>query len=287
MKLLIRFLLAALVLAVFPTTDVLAQANRITGPQGSTSTPPKKKPPKKKPTQTTTPSKPTQPTRSRDQIIAEQIDNMVYVEGGTFQMGSNDSYADIDEKPVHQVTLSSYSISRYEVTQELWQAVMGNNPSDIKGPKRPVEQVSWNDCQDFIQRLNSLTGRNFRLPTEAEWEYAARGGQNSQRYKYSGSNSLGDVAWCGDNSGYHTHDVGIKRANELGLYDMTGNVEEWCQDWIGNYNSSAQTNPQGPSSGSLRVHRGGGWRSLACRVSLRSYDDPSFWCCDLGLRLAE
>ena len=212
---------------------------------------------------------------------------MVFVEGGTFRMGSDDSEAYGDEKPVHNVTLSSYCIGKYEVTQELWEAVMGSNPSSFKGSRRPVEKVSWEDCQEFIRKLNNLTGKNFKLPTEAQWEFAARGGKKSRGYKYSGSNTIGDVAWYTDNSGSKTHDVGTKAPNELGLYDMTGNVYEWCSDWYGSYGSSSQTNPTGPSSGSSRVHRGGGWSSGAwsCRVSYRSSYSPVYRNCDLGFRL--
>lgn len=215
---------------------------------------------------------------------------MIRVEGGTFQMGATseqDSYAD-DEKPVHSVTLSSYYIGQTEVTQALWQAVMGSNPSRFSGSNLPVEKVSWEDCQTFITRLNQLTGQKFRLPTEAEWEYAARGGKNSKGYKYSGSNTLGDVAWYTDNSGSKTHPVATKQANELGLYDMSGNIWEWCQDWKGSYSSSSQTNPTGPSSGFDRVNRGGGWNDGAryCRASYRSNNAPSFRFFSLGLRLA-
>ena len=209
------------------------------------------------------------------------------VEGGTFQMGSNDSDAENDEKPVHNVTLSSYYIGETEVTQALWQAVMGSNPSYFKGDNLPVELVSWNDCQEFIRKLNQKTGKNFRLPTEAEWEYAARGGKKSRGYKYAGSNTLRDVAWFGQwngetydngNSGEKTHAVKTKQANELGLYDMAGNVWEWCSDWYGSdyYGKSSSTNPQGPSSGSHRVLRGGSWGNSAryCRVSSRDDYDP-------------
>ena len=218
--------------------------------------------------------------------------NMIRVEGGTFQMGATSeqgSDAAKDEEPTHQVTLSSYYIGETEVTQELWEAVMGSNPSYYKGAKHPVEQVTWNDCQDFIRKLNAKTGRQFRLPTEAEWEYAARGGKKSQGYKYSGSNTIDDVAWnietTNDNG---THDVKTKQANELGLYDMSGNVYEWCQDWYGDYSSSSQSDPKGPSSGSDRVYRGGGWYDYAggCRVSSRSFNSPGFANFSLGLRLA-
>ena len=217
---------------------------------------------------------------------------MIAVEGGTFQMGATSeqgSDAESDESPVHDVTLSSYYIGETEVTQELWEVVMGSNPSDFSGyPQRPVEQISWNDCQEFITKLNQLTGKNFRLPTEAEWEYAARGGNKSKGYKYSGSNTIDNVAWYTDNSSSQTHDVKTKQANELGIYDMSGNVVEWCQDRYGSYSSGSQTNPTGPLSGSLRVLRGGSWNSNArsCRVSYRinTYPDSSSIC--LGLRLS-
>ena len=214
---------------------------------------------------------------------------MVAVKGGTFMMGasSGDSDADDDEKPAHSVTLGDYYIGKFEVTQELWEAVMGSNASNFKGSKLPVEQVSWNDCQEFITKLNGLTGKNFRLPTEAEWEYAARGGNGSRGYKYSGSNSISDVAWYHDNSGDKTHTVGTKSPNELGIYDMSGNVWEWCQDWYGSYSSGSQTNPQGPSSGSLRVYRGGGWSYCAgyCRVSDRGSGTPAVRGDFLGFRV--
>ena len=215
---------------------------------------------------------------------------MIYVEGGSFDMGATyeqGSDADSDEKPVHRVTLSDYYIGKCEVTQELWEAVMGSNPSHFKGAQNPVERVSWNDCQEFVSRLNSLTGRTFRLPTEAEWEYAARGGNKSRHYKYSGSNNIFDVAWHDGNSGSSTRAVGTKTANELGIYDMSGNVWEWCSDWYGFYSAGAQTNPQGPSSGSNRVLRGGSWSNYArrCRVSNRSNFAPVNSDSRNGLRL--
>ncbi len=174
---------------------------------------------------------------------------MVPVEGGTFTMGAadDDNYAFNWEKPAHEVTLSSYYIGKTEVTQALWKAVMGSNPSRFKGDNLPVEQVSWDDCQKFIRRINAATGKQFRLPTEAEWEYAARGGNQSKGYKYSGSNNLDKVAWYGEDwETGSTHPVGKKQPNELGLYDMSGNVWEWCADWYGDYSSEAQTNPTGP-----------------------------------------
>ena len=225
---------------------------------------------------------------------------MVVVQGGTFTMGATaeqDSYAESNELPTHQVTLSSYSIGQTEVTQELWQAVMGSNPSYFQAStdanygtnlQRPVEQVSWNDCQTFITKLNQMTGKNFRLPTEAEWEYAARGGNRSQGYKYAGSNAVGGVAWYIENSGRTTHPVATKAPNELGLYDMSGNVQEWCQDWYGSYSGDAQTNPSGPASGSHRVYRGGNWDCffMYCLVPFRCHYTPSYTYDGLGLRLA-
>ena len=240
-------------------------------------------------------------------IIQQIIDNMVYVEGGTFMMGASDKEAHINEYPVHKVQLDSFSIGRTPVTQEQWEAVMGNNPSLFKGAKLPVESVSWDDCQTFIKKLNQMTGKTFRLPTEAEWEFAARGGNRSKGYKYSGSNNVQDVAWLWENSGdkplsgewnkemvlsnhCRTHEVATKQANELGLYDMSGNVWEWCQDWYGNYSSSAQSNPTGSTSGSYRVDRGGSWyyyTARGCRVSYRADNSPTSTGSNLGFRLAQ
>ena len=247
--------------------------------------------PKPSPKTKTNPKHKSTPTVNRQAELNKLINNMVYVSGGTFTMGATSeqgSEAYDDEKPTHSVTLSSFYLCKYEVTQALWRAVMGNNPSRFKGNNLPVEQVSWNDCQTFISRLNNLTGKNFRLPTEAEWEYAARGGNRSRGYKYSGSNALSDVAWYEDNSGDKTHPVGSKSPNELGLYDMSGNVWEWCSDWYGTYSSSSQTNPTGASRGSNRVRRGGGWGNDAsyCRSSFRIYDAPDDRYYFLGLRLA-
>ncbi len=224
-------------------------------------------------------------------ILDNLVNNMVYVAGGTFTMGgTSEQGSDVysNESPTHSVTLSNFSIGKYEVTQAEWQAVMGSNPSNFTGDNLPVECVSCNDCQTFITKLNTLTGKNFRLPTEAEWEYAARGGSKSQGYKYAGSDNIDDVAWYTSNSGSTTHAVGTKQPNELGLYDMSGNVWEWCSDWYGSYSSSSQTNPTGASSGSYRVYRGGSWSNSAgyCRVSDRSYDTPGFRFSLLGLRLA-
>lgn len=240
--------------------------------------------------------------------------NMIKVNGGTFTMGATSEMTNPSdgETPTHQVTLSSYYIGETEVTQALWKAVMGknllwfkgNNPSWFTGDNLPVENVSWNDCQKFISKLNSMTGQNFRLPTEAEWEFAARGGNNSNHYQYSGSSIIDEVAWYWQNSGdkyltgdrgldkmnannCRTHPVKTKKPNELGLYDMSGNVWEWCQDWYGNYSSNAQINPTGPDSGSHRVIRGGSWfnDTTICRSSYRYDSTPDSGTDCLGLRL--
>lgn len=174
---------------------------------------------------------------------------MVRVEGGTFTMGATAEQASdafSDELPTHKVTLSPFLIGKYEVSQTLWLAVMGENPSVNTGINLPVDNVTWNECQTFITKLNELTGKNFRLLTEAEWEYAARGGNKSKGYKYSGSNNLGDVAWYIDNSNNTSHAMGTKAPNELGIYDMTGNVMEWVSDWKGSYSSGLKPIPPDP-----------------------------------------
>ena len=214
----------------------------------------------------------------------------VWVPGGCYQMGCGSwtDSCDDDEKPVHEVCVDGFWISKYEVTQGEWEQIMGNNPSHFdNGDNYPVEEVSWNDCQDFIDNLNSESSKTFRLPTEAEWEYAARSGGKQQ--KYAGGGDVDSVAWYGGNSGDQTHEVGTKAPNDLGIYDMSGNVWEWCSDWYSSdyYSNSPKNNPQGPSSGSYRVGRGGGWDSVAeyVRAVIRVYGVPSYTYVGIGLRL--
>ena len=226
---------------------------------------------------------------------------MMLVEAGTFTMGATSEQmgAEGDESPAHQVTLTKdYYMGETEVTQALWYAVMGQKPTADGvqwsyiyglGDNYPAYYISWNDCQEFITKLNQLTGLTFRLPTEAEWEYAARGGNKATTQTlYSGSNTIGDVAWYDGNSSLSTHIVAGKKANALGLYDMSGNVDEWCHDWYGSYSSGAQTDPTGPWSGPFRVLRGGSWIYLAtdCRVAIRSYGTVTSRYSDNGMRLA-
>ena len=206
--------------------------------------------------------------------------DMIKVEGGTYKMGSNDG--NDNEKPVHDETVATFQIGKTEVTQELWEAVMGTNPSNFKGEANlPVDMVSWTECNTFITKLNAATGKNFRLPTEAEWEYAARGGNKSQGYTYSGSNTIGDVAWYRDNSSSKTHPVAQKKANELGIYDMSGNVYEWTSD-------KYSTDYSQPRKSANRVGRGGCWGYAATimRVAYRSNNSESSADNYLGLRLA-
>ena len=220
---------------------------------------------------------------------ASWMPEMVFIQGGTFQMGSNDG-AD-DEKPVHTITLNSFYIGKYEVTQKQWREVMGSNPSYFSGCDQcPVENVSWNNIQDYIQTLNARSGKIFRLPTEAEWEYAARGGSRSRGYTYSGSNTLEDVAWYNSNSGSKTHPVGQKQPNELGLFDMAGNVWEWCGDWYDEnyYKSSTSSDPKGPSLRTARSLRGGSWHDFSCdcRTAYRGRGAPGHRFDNSGFRLA-
>lgn len=204
---------------------------------------------------------------------------MVYVEGGEFEMGATAEQGDDaqdNERPVRTVKLDSYHIGKYEITQAQWKSVMGTEPSVFKGDNLPVEMVSWIEAQEFCKRLSEATGKKYTLPTEAQWEYAARGGNKSQHYKYAGSNDIDEVAWYENNSGRITHPVGTKKANELGIYDMSGNVYEWCSDWYGDYDENDTENPQGVADGAERVLRGGYWRyyTWGCRVSYRSHSTP-------------
>ena len=212
---------------------------------------------------------------------------MVFVEGGTFKMGSNNG--DWDERPEHSVTLDSYYIGQTEVTQKLWRIVMGNNPSYFKGDDLPVERVSWYACQDFIAKLNKITGENFRLPTEAEWEFAARGGVKSKGYTYSGSNNIDDVAWYYRNSNNRSHPVASKLPNELGIYDMSGNVSEWCQDLFRFYPGYTLSNyDPADEKFSHRIHRGSGWEygDFSSRPESRFWGDPAYTDSIYGVRLA-
>ncbi|MCL2727282.1 MAG: SUMF1/EgtB/PvdO family nonheme iron enzyme [Bacteroidales bacterium] len=232
---------------------------------------------------------------------------MVLVSGGVFPMGAPDSetQASSNERPVHLVAISTFYMGKYQVTQKEWVEIMGSNPSNFKGDNLPVEYVSWNDivgttgasevingityyADGFIYKLNQATGKKYRLPTESEWEFAARGGTQSKGFLYSGSNTVGDVAWYSANSGSTTHAVGTKAPNELGIYDMSGNVHERCSDWYGAYTTYSKTNPTGPSTGSDRVFRGGGWGegSARVRVSSRNGSAPSSRTRSIGLRLA-
>lgn len=219
---------------------------------------------------------------------------MIHVEGGVFLMGCTDKHSDcsVNEAPAHPVKLSGYYIAKYEVTQELWMAVMGGkNPSKVIGDSLPVTRVSWYDAQTFIGKLNELTGKKYRLPTEAEWEFAARGGQLSHNYNYSGSNELEEVAWCKKNSGNVPHAVGTKKPNELGLYDMSGNVCEWCFDGYDTYewnSTKILENPTGYNLSQSKVYRGGCWTSYwdVCRVSTRTPQTPNAKFNFVGFRLA-
>ena len=239
-----------------------------------------------------TPKKET-PQAPPPQAITETVKGvpieMNLVEGGTFLMGGQDNEVQEDENPAHNVTLNTFYIGKYPVTQAQWRAVMNTNPSHFKGDNLPVEQVSWEDAVEFCHRLSKLTGKTYRLPTEAEWEYAARGGQQSKGYKYAGSNNIDTVAWYDKNSGSTTHPVGQKNPNELGLYDMSGNVWEWCNDWYAAdyYKNSPANNPTGPTSGTSRVLRGGSWRSYAqrCRSAYRDNFTPSIRDRNRGFRL--
>lgn len=214
---------------------------------------------------------------------------LVFVEGGGFLMGSDGEFD--REKPVHQVEVPSFYMAKYQVTQRLWEAVMGNNPSRFKGDRRPVEMVSWENAHQFIQQLNQKTRKHFRLPTEAEWEYAACGGCNSQGYVYAGSDKLKQVGWYNENSGDETHEVGLLLPNELGIYDMSGNVLEWCEDdYHGNYKDAPDDGSDWtyePNRGAERVLRGGSYffEASHCRATSRNTDWLDFHRINFGFRL--
>ncbi|MCB9295324.1 MAG: SUMF1/EgtB/PvdO family nonheme iron enzyme [Lewinellaceae bacterium] len=239
--------------------------------------------------------KDTMPGALTEKLPAGLAFEMAYVEGGTFHMGGGDEEAYYDEHPVHEVKLDSFYIGRYPVVQALWAAVMEEDASvPAENHEHPVEMVSWEDAQAFIQKLNEVTGRTYRLPTEAEWEYAARGGQKGKGGIYSGSNDPDEVAWYVRNSDGEEKSVGKKKPNELGLFGMSGNVLEWCHDWYsGSYYEECQKqgvveNPQGPAEGVFRVLRGGSWylEARKCRNSYRHYDPPGSRFTDMGFRLA-
>jgi formylglycine-generating enzyme required for sulfatase activity len=196
--------------------------------------------------------------KKRDAIIQTIVDDMVLVKAGAFNREIR--------RDVYKVTISKdYYIGKYPVRQKQWEAVMGNNPSRFQSPNRPVENVTYYECETFIRNLNQLTGKNFRLPTEAEWEFAARGGNKSKEYVYSGWNDINEVAWYSGNSNRQTQPVGLKQANELGIYDMSGNVWEWCADWYASYPRENVTDPKGPNSGNRKIKRGGSWASSESR----------------------
>jgi formylglycine-generating enzyme required for sulfatase activity len=236
----------------------------------------------------------TVPVAGESWIVPDLGMTMAYVEAGSFQMGSNNGGT--DEKPVHTVQISKgFWMGECEVTQAQYQMLMSANPSQYKGSDRPVEMISWNDATAFCLKLTqreSAAGRlpvgySYRLPTEAQWEYAARGGTKNAGFEYAGSNDTGSVAWYSVNSGDTSHPVGQKVANQLGLHDMSGNVSEWCNDWYGSYAVSRQVDPQGPTSGSSRIYRGGGHRdpALWCRSAARPYGSPGFAARTVGMRV--
>ena len=244
-----------------------------------------------------TPLPETPPTTAVSHVvrIAGLSINMIKVEKGVFSMGGTAEqglFAAFDEKPPVYAELNTYFIADTPVTQDLWEAVTGDNPSHFKGPQRPVERVTWTECKRFITKLNIMTGFEFRFPTEAEWEYAARGAKKGARKPYAGCdhNNIQDFVWFAANSDDCTHEVRLKKPNELGLYDMSGNINEWCYDWYANSyaNNWHFNNPQGPDFGSYKVCRGGCWKSKPadCRVSKRFPANPGFRNSQIGLRLA-
>lgn len=253
--------------------------------------------PKKEEQSKPTPKKPAdkpkaiKPSEEQKVAIEQILAEMVECQGGNFYMGGTAEQRDdaADDETLQHVTISTFHIGRYEVTQAQWRTIMGSNPCLVKNDSLPVDNVSWDDCQEFIDKLNAMSGRTFRLPTEAEWEYAARGGAQMTGMPYSGSENYLAVAWCKDNSDGDAHNVGTLEPNELGIYDMSGNVWEWCADWYGKYVTDKEvTDPQGADKGNTRVLRGGAYYTdrLSVRVSSRSSDEPKHRQYGTGLRLA-
>lgn len=226
----------------------------------------------------------------KEPVVIPEIE-MVDVSGGTFIMGLDENEAEHSyETPKHQVTLSDFRIGKYEVTQDLWEAVMGENPSIYKGKNLPVENISWHDIQVFIKKLNKQTGKKYRLPTEAEWEFAARGGNRTAGYSFIGGNNPDTTAWSSYNSWMQPHPVGAKMPNELGIYDMGGNVSEWVQDWYGRYSEKTPRNPHGAKKSDIgKIFRGGSWNVIPDynNPGCRFVSNPNFRCSSIGFRLAE
>jgi formylglycine-generating enzyme required for sulfatase activity len=231
-------------------------------------------------------------SQAQNEAIAQILKSMVVIHEGKFQMGSTEDQGNncsSDESPIHQVSISSFYISKIEVTQGWWKAIMKDNPSSYcRSDDFPVEMVSHLEALDFIDTLNKLSGLSFRLPTEAEWEYSARGGEKSCSHKYSGSSDANEVAWTSNNSYGKTHVVKLKYSNELGLFDMSGNVWEWVSDWYGKYTAAPQNDPRGASFGSEKVIRGGSWAGSPdfCRNAIRHRYSPDFKSSYIGFRLA-
>jgi formylglycine-generating enzyme required for sulfatase activity len=232
-------------------------------------------------------------TPEKKLMLAAIETSMISIDGGVFIMGCTaDQGAECtqDEFPVHQVQISSFRFSKTELTQGIWKAVMGINPSgNQRSDQFPVENVSYNDIDAFIERLNKISGHRYRLPTEAEWEFAARGGIKSRVTLYSGSSDPNNVSWNIGNSSNVSHIVGFKKANELGLYDMSGNVWEWCSDWYGVYHSSEESDPRGSVEGTDKIIRGGSYAGAIwfCRNAIRMHYAPSYKSHFIGFRLAE
>ena len=227
--------------------------------------------------------------------VAQSYPEMIPVEGGTFTMGDTEMEGDANEQPTHQVTLKAFSIAKTETTVAQWRTFCNATGRQLPKPppfwewidSNPIVNINWQDAVGYCEWLSDKTGELYRLPTEAEWEYAARGGNKSKGFKYSGAQSMDAVGWFIPNSNNQTQPVCLKRPNELGIYDMSGNVWEWCKDWFGPYTAEAQTNPRGPATGSLRVMRGGSWNDVitTCRVSLRSRFGPSDLIGSIGFRV--